>query len=51
MGDIAEQTGFSSQAYFSKVFKEKMGYAASDYKEFTIKNFIACRVVPWKQPV
>ena len=31
--EIAERTGFASQHYFSRVFKEKIGFSPADYRE------------------
>ena len=36
--EIAERTGFSSQHYFSRVFKEKIGFSPADYREYIRKN-------------
>lgn len=34
ISDIAEKTGFSSQSYFTKVFKKQNGISPSNYKDF-----------------
>ena len=36
--EIAERTGFASQHYFSRVFKEKIGFSPADYREYIRKN-------------
>ncbi len=36
--EIAERTGFASQHYFSRVFKEKTGFSPADYREYIRKN-------------
>lgn len=36
--EIAERTGFASQHYFSRVFKEKIGFSPADYREYIQKN-------------
>ena len=35
--EIAEKTGFASQHYFSRVFKEKMGVPPADYRQYVRK--------------
>lgn len=32
--EIAEKTGFASQHYFSRVFKEKIGFSPADYRQY-----------------
>lgn len=36
--EIAERTGFASQHYFSRVFKEKIGFSPAEYREYIRKN-------------
>lgn len=36
--EIAERTGFASQHYFSRVFKEKTGFSPADYRQYIRKN-------------
>lgn len=36
--EIAERTGFASQHYFSRVFKEKIGFSPADYREYIRKD-------------
>lgn len=36
--EIAEKTGFASQHYFSRVFKEKIGFSPADYRQYIRKN-------------
>lgn len=36
--EIAERTGFASQHYFSRVFKEKVGFSPADYREYIRKS-------------
>lgn len=36
--EIAERTGFASQHYFSRVFKEKIGFSPADYREYVRKG-------------
>ena len=36
--EIAERTGFASQHYFSRLFKEKIGFSPADYREYIRKN-------------
>ncbi len=32
--EIADKTGFASQHYFSRVFKEKTGFPPADYRQY-----------------
>ncbi len=36
--EIAEKTGFASQHYFSRVFKEKIGFSPADYRQYIRKS-------------
>lgn len=36
--EIAERTGFASQHYFSRVFKEKVGFSPADYRQYIRKS-------------
>ena len=36
--EIAERTGFASQHYFSRVFKEKVGFSPADYRRYIRKS-------------
>ena len=36
--EIAERTGFASQHYFSRVFKEKIGFSPADYRQYIRKS-------------
>ena len=36
--EIAERTGFTSQHYFSRVFKEKVGLSPADYRQYIRKS-------------
>jgi two-component system response regulator YesN len=33
MGDIAKQTGFNDQSYFTKVFKAKLGITPTEFRQ------------------
>lgn len=36
--EVAEKTGFASQHYFSRVFKEKVGFSPADYRQYIRKG-------------
>lgn len=36
--EIAERTGFASQHYFSRVFKERTGFPPADYRQYILRE-------------